>query len=107
MFSEQNTNVSELNQNMNSLESDINLNESIEITSGTILDWANTHPAGCTAMVIANYKPSDAPESNYECALFLIGHGARKVVVAYTFGGTPAYLGARAIFNSNWISEWN
>ena len=92
---------------MNSLESDINLNESIEITSGTILDWANTHPAGCTAMVIANYKPSDAPESNYECALFLIGHDTRKVVVAYTFGGTPAYMGARAIYNSNWLSEWN
>ena len=99
--------VDELNQNMNSLESDINLNESMDITSGTILDWANTHPAGCTAMVTAGYKPSDAPESTYECALFLIGHDSRKVVVAYTFGGTPTYLCARAIFNSNWMSEWN
>ena len=58
-------------------------------------------------MVTAGYKPSDTPENTYECALFLIGHGARKVVVAYSFGGTPAYLGARAIFNSNWLSEWN
>lgn len=92
---------------MNSLKSDIDLNESMDITSGTILDWANTHPAGCTAMVTAGYKPSDAPESTYECALFLIGHDSRKVVVAYTFGGAPAYLSARAIFNSNWLSEWN
>ena len=99
--------VNELNQNMNSLKSDIDLNESMDITSGTILDWANTHPAGCTAMVTAGYKPSDAPESTYECALFLIGHDLRKVVVAYTFGGAPAYLSARAIFNSNWFSEWN
>ena len=99
--------VNELNQNMNSLKSDIDLNESMDITSGTILDWANTHPAGCTAMVTAGYKPSDAPESTHECALFLIGHDSRKVVVAYTFGGAPAYLSARAIFNSNWLSEWN
>ena len=85
----------------------MNLSKSIEIISGTILDWANSHPAGCTAMVIADYKPSDAPENNNECALLLIGHGARKIVVAYTFGGSPSYLGVRAIFNSNWMSEWN
>lgn len=97
----------ELNQNMNGIEYNMGLNESMDITSGTILDWANTHPAGCTAMVTAGYKPSDAPESTYECALFLIGHDTRKVVVAYTFGGTPAYMGARAIYNSNWLSEWN
>src|SRR5699024_4852868 len=91
---------------MNSLESDINLNESIEITSGTILDWANTHPAGCTAMVTSNYIPADNPNESNEFSLLIVGHEGRKVVIAYLFGATPQMFAMRSIFNSNWYSDW-
>ena len=98
--------VGELNQNMNSLESDINLNESMDITSGTILDWANTHPAGCTAMVTSNYIPADNPNEFNEFSLLIVGHEGRKVVIAYLFGATPQMFAMRSIFNSNWYSDW-
>lgn len=98
--------VGELNQNMNSLESDINLNESMDITSGTILDWANTHPAGCTAMGTRNYIPADNPNESNEFSLLIVGHEGRKVVIAYLFGATPQMFAMRSIFNSNWYSDW-
>ena len=106
MFSEQNTKSNELSQNMNSLKSDIDLNESMDITSGTILDWANTHPAGCTAMVTSSYIPADNPNESNEFSLLIVGNEGRKIVIAYLFGTAPQMFAMRSIFNSNWYSDW-
>ena len=96
----------ELNQNMNGIEYNMGLNESMDITSGTILDWANTHPAGCTAMVTSNYIPADNPNEYNEFSLLIVGNEGRKVVIAYLFGATPQMFAMRSIFNSNWYSDW-
>lgn len=98
--------VGELNQNMNGIEYNMSLNESMDITSGTILDWANTHPAGCTAMVTSNYIPADNPNESNEFSLLIVGNEGRKVVIAYLFGATPQMFAMRSIFNSNWYSDW-
>ena len=94
------------NQNMNGIEYNMGLNESMDITSGTILDWANTHPAGCTAMVTSNYIPADNPNESNEFSLLIVGNEGRKVVIAYLFGVTPQMFAMRSIFNSNWYSDW-
>ena len=74
----------------------------------TILDWANSRKIAWASIVAADGYPSDGPSQN-EALLRVESdyYNARKIVTWTRYwGGQPAVIMQRTIFNGVWHDEW-
>ena len=74
----------------------------------TILDWANSRKIAWASIIAGDGYPSDGPSQN-EALLRVESdyYNARKIVTWTRYwGGQPAVIMQRTIFNGGWADEW-
>ena len=74
----------------------------------TILDWANSRKIAWASIIAGDGYPSDGPSQN-EALLRVESdyYNARKIVTWTRYwGGQPAVIMQRTIFNGVWLDEW-
>ena len=98
----------QINTNQKNTAKEVRALNSVEYTSGTILNMALNlkQLPGCfikTGNAVINDSPLNDKSCEFACIIY--GHGARKVVLFTSYGTNITYF--RSIFTNNWYDgEW-